>query len=288
MTSQNLSVKPALRAKTNSTKPRTIPVRLGLTILVLGMGGAVALPAVASLSQLTQPLPLSFKLSQIPASAKVVYVNPAFGSDSPGAGESADAAYRTITYALQQVQGLTVIRLAAGSYSRQTGEVFPLVTKPGVILQGDESSKGQTVLLIGGGDYVSPTFAKQNITIRAETNSEIRGITITNPNTRGTAVWIESSNPTISNNTFANSLRDGVFVTGTATPKIEANVFTKNSGNGVSVARSAQGEIRNNLFQSTGFGIAVGGTATPLIEGNQILQNQVGVVVSNAARPILR
>lgn len=260
--------------------------QVGMLLALGWVAGVSSLPVMASSRTPQERLP--FQISQIPVSAKVLYVNPVLGSDMPGAGESAGAAYRTITYALQQAQGITVIQLAPGSYSRQTGEVFPLTLQPGVILRGDESNQGQTVLVVGGGDYVSPTFAKQSVTIRAENDSEVRGLTITNPNTRGTGVWIESANPTISKNTFANSLRDGIFVTGTAKPKIEANVFIKNDGNGISVARAAAGEIRNNLFQDTGFGIAVGGTSTPLIEGNQILQNQVGIVVSNAARPVLR
>jgi parallel beta-helix repeat protein len=62
----------------------------------------------------------------------------------------------------------------------------------------------------------------------------------------------------------------------------------QNKGNGVSVTRSAQGEIRNNLFQDTGFGLAIGGTSTPLIIENQIVQNQDGLFISETAKPVLR
>jgi parallel beta-helix repeat protein len=181
-----------------------------------------------------------------------------------------------------------VIQLAPGSYTKDTGETFPLLLKPGVILLGNESSKGQGTVIIGGGFYTSRTFARQDVTILAENNATITGLTVTNPNQRGTAVWVESTNPIIKNNTFSNSVREGVFVTGTGNPKIENNIFFKNGGNGVSVARSAQGEIRNNTFEDTGFGLAIGGTSTPLVEGNQILQNQDGLFISESARPILR
>jgi len=82
-------------------------------------------------------------------------------------------------------------------------------------------------------------------------------------------------------------------VTGTAFyhrysyPKIEDNVFTRNGGNGISVARSAQ-EIRNNVFQDTGFGLAIGGTSEPLVAENQIIENADGLLVSDSARPVLR
>jgi parallel beta-helix repeat protein len=165
---------------------------------------------------------------------------------------------------------------------------LPLLIPQGVTLRGEETTKGQNTVISGGGTYVSPTFARQSVTVRAENNSTISGVTISNPNTRGTGLWIESANPVVRNNTFANSNRDGIFVTGTATPTIESNVFTKNSGNGISVTRSAQGEIRNNVFQDTGFGLAIGGNSSPLVVENQINQNKDGIYISETARPVLR
>ncbi len=88
----------------------------------------------------------------------------------------------------------------------------------------------------------------------AGNDAAIAGVTVTNPNSRGTGVWIESTNPTIQNSTFANSVREGIFVTGTGNPKIESSIFTLNQGNGISIAKQAKGEIRGNLFQNTGFG----------------------------------
>jgi parallel beta-helix repeat protein len=223
-----------------------------------------------------------------PAATKVIYVNPELGTDTSGAGASEAAAYKTITFALTQAEPGTVIQLAPGNYTSETGETFPLTLKSGVTLRGDEATKGEKVVINGGGEYISPTFARQNVAIRAEKETTISGVTVTNTNTRGTGLWIESANPIVTNSTFANSNRDGIFITGTASPKIEANQFIKNGGNGISVARAAQGEIRNNVFQSTGFGLAIGGTSSPLVSDNQIQQNKDGIYVSEAARPILR
>jgi parallel beta-helix repeat protein len=256
-----------------------LSIPTGMAALLLLASGAIAAPLPASVDA-----PIT---AQIPTNATVVYVNPTLGTDSPSSGRES-APFRTISYAMQQAQPNTVVQLAPGSYTRDTGEVFPIVVRPNVILRGDESTKGQTVLIIGSGSYASPTFAVQNVTIRAESDSSIRGVTVTNPNSRGTAVWVESTNPSIRNSTFSNSLRDGIFVTGTATPTIEGNVFTNNQGNGVSVARTARGEIRGNVFQSTGFGIAIGDNSAPQVEGNQVVQNVDGIVVSNNARPVLR
>ncbi|MBD2198909.1 MULTISPECIES: DUF1565 domain-containing protein [Calothrix] len=270
-----------------------LPLRAGLTtalVIATGLilpGGVNADPSPQKAMSTTGYAYAPNLIAQVPATGTVIYVNPATGADTAGGGTQA-APFKTITFALSQAQAGTVIQLAAGNYNQQSGETFPLLMKSGITLRGDEASKGQTVIITGGGFYTSRTFARQDITILAENNTAIAGLTITNPNTRGTAVWVESTNPLITNNTFTKSVRDGVFVTGTGNPKIENNIFVQNTGNGISVTRSAQGEIRNNLFQDTGFGIAIGGASTPLVVENQIIQNQDGLFISETAKPVLR
>ncbi len=225
--------------------------------------------------------------AQAPASATVIYVNSVTGQDTSGSGTTA-APYKTITFALSKAQPGTVIQVAPGSYSKDSGETFPLVLNSGVTLQGNESNKGEGILVIGGGFYTSRTWAKQDITLLANDNTTITGLTFTNPNSRGTAIWLESSSPVIKNSTFTNSNRDGIYLTGTANPQIENNIFLKNQGQGISVTKSAQGSIRSNLFQGNGFGLAIGGTSTPLVEANNITQNKSGLYINDTAKPILR
>ncbi|MBW4616867.1 MAG: DUF1565 domain-containing protein [Desmonostoc vinosum HA7617-LM4] len=259
----------------------TFTLSVGLTALLVVSGGVNAgvTYSEGTASNLT---------AQAPTTATVIYVNSATGADTAGAGTTEAAPYKSISFALSQAQPGTIIQLAPGTYNQESGETFPLTLKPGVTLRGDENTKGQAMLITGGGFYTSRTFARQDITILAEQDTTITGVTVTNPNQRGTGVWVESTNPTIKNSTFTNSVREGVFVTGTGNPKIESNVFVQNKGNGVSIARAAQGEIRGNTFQDTGFGIAIGGTSTPLVVENQIIQNQDGLFISESAKPVLR
>jgi parallel beta-helix repeat protein len=226
--------------------------------------------------------------AQIPAGASVLYVNPVLGQDAFGRGGSDAAPLKTITYALQVAQPVTVIQLAPGSYTQASGEQFPLVIPSGIILRGDRSTQGQTVAIIGGGTFISPTFARQSVTLRPLDNSQISGVLVTNPNTRGTGIWVESTNARVEDSTFSNSLRDGIFVTGTGDPTIANNVFFNNDGNGISIARAARGTIRNNVLQNTGFGIAIGDTSAPTVVNNQVIENVDGIVISNSARPVLR
>ncbi|MDZ8261880.1 DUF1565 domain-containing protein [Nostoc sp. ChiQUE01b] len=266
----------------------TLRLGAGLTAIFVVSSGSILLPNEVN-ADTTHPENIAPTLTaQAPATAAAIYVNPATGADRAGAGATSAAPYKSISFALSQAQAGAVIQLAPGNYNQESGETFPLLLKPGVTLRGDEATKGQAILITGGGFYTSRTFARQDITILAEQDTTITGVTVTNPNSRGTAVWVESTNPIIKNSTFTNSVREGVFVTGTGNPKIESNLFVQNKGNGISVARAAQGEIRSNLFQDTGFGLAIGGTSTPLVVENQIIENQDGLFISESAKPVLR
>lgn len=252
--------------------------------------GRIAVIAASSIYILVNPKTVNTSINSIaiaaePDAATVIYVNPETGIDN---GNTGTTPYKTISYALNQVKSDTVIQLAPGTYSKESGEIFPLVLKPGVTLRGDTSTRGQGILINGGGDYMSRFFAKQSTSIITDDKTVITGVTVTNPNQRGTGVWVESTNPIIANNTFIKSLREGVFVTGTGNPQIINNTFQDNAANGISITNSAQGEIRNNLFQHTGFGLAIGGESKPLVTDNTIIQNQDGIFISEAAKPVLR
>lgn len=269
-------------------KVAVLPTCLSLAA-VLCMSGAVSImaqtpaePPQAPPPEMTPTVPLNTN------TATVLYVNPATGTDQTTAGRAEATPYRTITYALQQAAPGTTIQLAPGTYSQENGEVFPLVLKPSVTVRGDETGKGTNILIRGGGAIISKTFARQDVSMLMAQGSAVRGVTVTNPNSRGTGIWVEDVTATISNNTFTNSVREGVFATGSANPTVTDNIFTKNQGNGISIAKSSRGEVKNNSFTDTGFGLAINGAATPLIEGNQITQNRGGLVIGDSARPVLR
>jgi parallel beta-helix repeat protein len=227
-------------------------------------------------------------IAQVPTSASVIYVNPTSGADNPGAGTSEATPVRTITYAIKQAQAGTVIQLTPGVYSVETGEVFPIKLPKGVSLRGNEANQGQQIGIMGGDIYMSQYEGNQNVSVFAGANSTISGVSIFNPKTRGSGLWIETSNVTARNNTFVNNARDGIFITGTATPIVENNLFTKNRGNGISIGRRAGGDIRNNTFDNTGFAIAASDFASPRITQNQIRQNIDGIVLSGSTAPVLR
>ncbi|MEQ9358177.1 S-layer homology domain-containing protein [Coleofasciculus chthonoplastes] len=218
--------------------------------------------------------------------AQTLYVNPATGDDSAAGDQSAP--FKTLSKALQQAQADTTIQLAAGTYNGTSGEIFPLQVPSGVKLVGNEGNKGNGIVIEGNGEYISPTLAKQNITFLLEDTTEVRGVTVTNKATRGTGIWIESTDPTITNCTFTQCNREGVLATGTAKPKVVDNDFIDNGGNGISFTKKAQGEIKDNTCKGAGYGISIDGEATPRVVDNLITENRFGVGISVDSKPILR
>jgi parallel beta-helix repeat protein len=235
-----------------------------------------------STNKLANPLPIAQQ------SENVIFVAPN-GTDMTGAGTQAQP-FRTITAALStNPQPGTVIQLAPGTYDAENGEVFPIKLLPGIRLSGNSNAKGQGTIVVGGGKFISPTFASQNIAMLAEHNSIVEGITLINSNPRGYALWVESKRDVvISSNTFSNTTHDGIFLTGDASVSIVNNIFTQNRGSGISAVGTSTGEIRGNTFNNTGFGLSIGQKSQVTLSNNRIINNVDGIIISNVATPVLR
>jgi parallel beta-helix repeat protein len=217
---------------------------------------------------------------------QILYVSPTVGHDQ--AQGSQQSPLQTLTRALQLATPNTAIVLAPGTYSEQTGEQFPLMLRPNVTIQGNPETKGEEIIIYGGGFYTSRSSAKQNITILAANGARLSGVTITNPDDRGYGLWIESSSLIVSQNTFTGNTHDGISIVGAGAPLIQNNIFRDNGANGITIFGSSRPEIRENEFQNTGFGINIAQQAAPFIVGNRIIYNKDGVVIQGDARPVLR
>ena len=217
---------------------------------------------------------------------QILYVHPASGNDrNTGA---ANSPYQALSRALRRATAGTTIRLAAGRYGLSNGETFPLVVPAQVTVWGEDADRGKGTVIEGGGDFMSPIFARQNTALQLGDAAVLRGVTVTNRNPRGTGVWIESTNPAIAHCTFVSCGREGVLTTGTANPDITDSTFLQNEASGLSITRNSKGEVRRNLFQQTGYGIAINDSAAPLLTDNRVLDNRAGIVISGTARPVLR
>ncbi|NEQ96045.1 MAG: DUF1565 domain-containing protein [Cyanothece sp. SIO2G6] len=250
------------------------------------LAGAIASPPISEST--SSPTPRFTE----PADTRLVattflFVSPLLGNDNGGDG-SQRSPLRTLTRALQVAQPGTVISLSPGLYSSDTGEQFPLQLQPGVTVQGDASSHGRGIVIRGSGSFLSPTFARQNVTMLGADNATLTGVTVTNPEGRGYGLWIESSHPTVTHNTFSQNVHDGIAVTGASNPVIQNNYFQRNGANGITIYGTSQPQVVGNVFEDTGFGINVGQQAAPVLLDNRIWNNRSGVIVQGQAQPVLR
>ena len=181
-------------------------------LFTFGLSQIVTLTESA-IAQNSHPISLTSLTSLQIAQANTIIFVSANGSDT-NSGLSAAQPLRSLTAALtKNPQSGAIIQLASGLYSVETGEKFPLKIPAGVTLRGNPTNQGQEIMISGGGTFISPTFARQNIAMLTENGARIEGISLTNKNTRGYALWVESAqNVTITSNTFANSDHDGVFL----------------------------------------------------------------------------
>ena len=217
----------------------------------------------------------------------IIYVNPHKGNDNTVGKQ--DSPLKTITQALKIAQTNTVISLASGTYSEDTGETFPLIIKNNITLQGTAAAQGSNIIIKGGGDFISPTGAGQNVAIAMIKDAgTITGITVTNPHTRGHGVWIESANPNITYSSFISNGNTGVSVNGNSEPIIEHNYFFNNLGNGLLVYGTSKPQVNNNLFERTGFGISIVKNAAITLKENNFKGNRIGVIFEGNSQGILR
>lgn len=217
----------------------------------------------------------------------VFHVNAAAGNDLQGDGTQLRP-FKTIGHALRIAQPNTLILLAAGVYSPETGETFPLQLRAGVTVQGAAGPNAAAVAIVGSGRYVSPSQGLQSVAIIGANNAGLANLTVTNPQPGGTGLWIESGSPVIIENAFYHSGAFGIYIAGQGTPVIRNNYFSENGRVGLVIAGRSSAQVQGNIFENTGTGISVAPEATPQILDNRITRNQTGLVIHAAAHPVLQ
>ena len=276
-----------------------------LTALLLGLGesGAIAQPmqtdpliAQSSPFQSTAESvnnPYSSSVDPAPGAVSsavgytLIHVNPAVGQNETGDGSQLRP-FQTITQALRSADPNSIVLLAPGVYSIATGELFPLLLKPGVTVQGNPAGRDRPVLIQGGGFFQSPSAAeRRNTTILAADRAGLANVIVNNPTPGGHGLWIEAGSPIIRESQFVGSRNAGIVVVGRGTPIIQGNYFNQNRLAGLMITGPSQAEVRENLFEATGVGITVAEGATPRIISNRIVHNQDGLVIYDNARPEL-
>ncbi len=258
---------------------------IGLVLGIILAGAGMSMPSGWTPRAKADDIPEVAQAT--PQGYAVLHVDAIAGNDQSGDGRQLTP-LRTITRALAIAQPNTVILLSGGTYSAETGEVFPLQMKPGVTVQGPGSVGGNGAVISGHGIYGSPTEGLQYVTLLGADNAGLASVTVSNPHPSGVGLWVETGSPIVLENTFLRNGAIGIYLTGAGTPVIRNNYFSENGEAGLVIAGTSTAEVRGNVFENTGVGISIAPTAAPHILENQITRNQDGLIVHANARPVLQ
>ena len=221
-----------------------------------------------------------------------LYVNPQSGLDD--AVGTLSHPMKTLVRALEQAPPGTIIHLAPGTYSVATGERFPLRIRQGIRVMGEVTSPGtgkavqKDKIHIEGSGAHQGTIGVVQVTIVIQGGAELRGVSLSNPTSNGTGVWLDNEMGTVRDCTIENCGREGALLTGAANARIENNRFVGNVASGLTLLHQSRADIRGNQFEGMRLGLAIGGDSAPLVLENQIRGNQVGIAVTSQARPVFR
>jgi len=196
----------------------------------------------------------------------VYYVSASDGSDTnPG---TKNLKFKKITHALSvAMRSGTTVYVAPGTYS---GEFFPIIVPAGVLLIGDEDTKGagtpgvtSPTIILGGGLLPGATAGSVGVAVLPGDGSTVAGFKITNnasfTDRRG--LILRDSNVTLRNNTVTGATHTvGVYVDASMNHMITGNRIVDNGGSG----------------SGTGLAFANGGVGSK-VEKNDITRNWLGV-----------
>ncbi len=203
----------------------------------------------------------------------VLYVSPVGQDANEG---TAKFPFGTITQALKQARPGNIVQLSPGLY--QANEQFPLQVPSGVTIAGDAT---RSATIQGSGNING-----RNAAIVLNDKSQVRELTITNP--QGIGIITTEGAALIVRNRLVGCKEHGALVMNRAQPFLSNNEFVNNGLTGLAMVDSTKGEIRQNQFKNTGDGIALRSNAAPLVINNRFIDNRCAILLTDAARPVLR
>jgi parallel beta-helix repeat protein len=197
----------------------------------------------------------------IPSVSPVIHVSATSGVDSSGYGSSG-MPYRTLTFALQEVEKDNVVSIAGGLYDTTHGEVFPLQVPSSVTL---EASEGDVII---AGSVILQAYAVLKA-VKA-------GFTITS--TAGVGVYASSLSAYIYNITVTGC-KTGVLVDKSTRLDIYNCLISDNTDYGISYRDTSVGDVRRCEITNNGIGVVIWSQAAPNLGesqepgGNQLTGN---------------
>jgi len=176
------------------------------------------------------------------------YVNSVSGSDISGTGAESNP-YKTISHALAAPGRGPTIVLSPGEYNATSGETFPIVLPPGLIIRGSgtDISSGIYSRISGGGTFYSTYLGQsQSAAVEIQHGGGVGALVVESPG--GVGVWDESDGSQAGVvSCLVQSSQQGIVIVGMSTAELKNNVIQGNISSGIQVL----GNSTPTLIQNT-------------------------------------
>src|SRR6266581_2445059 len=192
----------------------------------------------------------------------VYYVSPAGSDGNPGTQTSP---FKTISYAVRvATRSGTTVQVDPGTYNVANGETFPITVPAGVLLIGNETSKGGGTSIVGGGGQAPGATAGVGVALLPRAGSTIAGFTITNDNPALSGRYgllLSNSSVTLRNNTVTGATHKvGIYVDASTDHVITGNHIVDNGrssmGSGLAFSKGGvRSKVENNIITGNAFGV---------------------------------
>ncbi|HKW37949.1 MAG TPA: DUF1565 domain-containing protein [Burkholderiales bacterium] len=194
----------------------------------------------------------------------VLYVNAATGSDGNSGTQSSPL--KTLSKAMRIATNGSTVQAAPGVYDAHNGETFPISVPGGVLLIGNEASKGggsAPTSIVGGGLAPGAASGTVGVTLLPGASSTVAGFTITNDNTafaerRG--IVLSNASVTLRNNKITGAAQStGIYVGASSGHLISGNQIVNNQGSGLGFMEGGTGsKVEMNAITGNSVGVKYG------------------------------
>jgi hypothetical protein len=221
------------------------------------------------------------------------FVDPAFGDDAFGQG-TPSSPFRTITRAMKFAISGDAILLNPGNFTAANGEVFPIIIKAGVLVQGDPATKGlgpAATSVIGGGSYQISGGTQNTTTVTAAfvmgINASLSGVRIEVAGATGVGVVFDHASGSVSSCTITDCGGSGIRIYQDASPSITDTDVTASGGSGIVVHDTAGPILRqNSITANSADGVVANDTSAPNLgdsatAGGNTIDANTGVGLNN-------
>jgi parallel beta-helix repeat protein len=217
----------------------------------------------------------------------VLYVDSRRGQDTHS-GRTPTQALKTLTQALRQSRGDTLIRLAAGRYDAANGEGFPLMIPTDCEVRGEWAGDRPTTLIEGGGTFQHPLLGLQSVTCGVADGGRLNSVIIANAQRQGIGLWLAEGHPQLQRVVVRQCDQHGIVVLDRALPLLQDCQLEDCGQAGITFFTQSKGQLERVQAVRNRIGIWLRDTAAPLIRNCRVERCDTGIAIADTAHPVLR